>query len=453
MEIRVKVINQEGAPVADAKVEASGRGGAFADDYSDAAGVLRFYYSREDFGDTCKISVSKSGFQDHEKVHHIHSESLREFTITLLPKNGAVTVVPEPVQDPEPVSETDHQPVPPPPPPRPVRPFKFLRRIIIILGAVCILVAIAGVAAWWFVIGSKVHVPPVVGKNLEEAGQSLTKFDLVADQALEIVAPDQPPNQVVAQDPPPDQLVARGSHVKLTVGSPKAEVPALAGMNFDQAVQRLTTEYHLVGERAGTALVPLDRPANQVVSQDPPPGQLVDPGSTVKLTISVFPAAPYPGERFPETRLKLLTKADIADWSYPQLRYAINEMYARHGSTFPDAPDIENQFRKFPWYQPAAGRTFDQSEASFSQIETQNLKVLTANISTIVATAIAASELQLQLVYDHLKAKLPTAQKERLRENETQFFKWKDSLPANSNEKLDAIQNRIRLLQSGGWEK
>ena len=289
--------------------------------------------------------------------------------------------------------------------------------------------------------------------NLEEAGQSLTKFDLVADQTVEIVSPDQPPNQVVAQDPPPDQLVARGSHVKLTVGSPKAEVPALAGMNFDQAVKSLMTEYHLVGERAGTALVPLDKPANQVVSQDPPPGQLVDPGSTVKLTISVLPAGPYPGERFPQTRLRTLTEADVANWSYPQLRYAINELYARHGATFPNAPDIENQFRKFPWYHPLSGRTFDQIEASFSQIEIQNIKVLTTNISKILETAISATELQLQMVYDSLRARLSATKKELLRQNETQWIQRKDSLPPNSNEKLDAIQNRIRVLQTSEWER
>jgi hypothetical protein len=442
MEIRLKIINPDGTPVADAKVEARGRGGTFVDSYSDEAGVVQFSYSREEYGDSCKISVSKSGFQDTEKVHHIHSESQREFAITLLPKNGA-----RPPIQPTPI-------VPPEPPRVPHPPGKRIPWIIIVAGAACALAALAGVAGWLFVLWTRVQVPRLIGKDLEEAVQLLTTSQLVADhadQTVEIVSPDQPPSQVISQNPPPDQLVARGSHVKLTVGSPKAKVPALVEMDFDQAVQVLTSEY-LVGEKAGT--VSSDKPANQVVSQDPRPGQLVDPDSTVNLIVSTTPSLEsYPGEEFPQTRLSVLTKADIAKWNYPQLRYAINEMYARHGATFPKEPDIENQFRKFQWYHPLAGRTFDQIEASFSQVETQNLKFLAENVSGIIGTAIAGSELQLQIVYDHLRRRLTGIQKqELLREKETQWIKWKDSLPPNSERKLEAIQNRIRLLQTGKWE-
>jgi outer membrane protein assembly factor BamD (BamD/ComL family) len=87
-------------------------------------------------------------------------------------------------------------------------------------------------------------------------------------------------------------------------------------------------------------------------------------------------ASSYPGERYPQTRQRLLTMADVAALSSAQLRYAINEMYARHGATFPSQPPIEAQFRKFSWYHPNPMLTFEQIEDSFSQIERDNLALL-----------------------------------------------------------------------------
>jgi YARHG domain/Outer membrane lipoprotein len=84
----------------------------------------------------------------------------------------------------------------------------------------------------------------------------------------------------------------------------------------------------------------------------------------------------YPGERYPLTRQRLLTMADVDSLSSAQLRYAINEMYARHGATFPSQPPIEAQFRKFPWYHPNPMLTFEQIEDTFSQIERDNLALL-----------------------------------------------------------------------------
>ena len=62
--------------------------------------------------------------------------------------------------------------------------------------------------------------------------------------------------------------------------------------------------------------------------------------------------------------------------SYAQLRYAVNEMYARHGATFPSEPPIQAQFREFSWYHPNPKLTVEQIEASFSQIEKDNLELL-----------------------------------------------------------------------------
>lgn len=82
------------------------------------------------------------------------------------------------------------------------------------------------------------------------------------------------------------------------------------------------------------------------------------------------------GERYPATRLRALDPAEVAALDFAAVRYAINEMFARHGATFPK-PEIGAVFAKYQWYQPRNGVTFDEIEAqSFSPLERANLKIL-----------------------------------------------------------------------------
>ena len=80
----------------------------------------------------------------------------------------------------------------------------------------------------------------------------------------------------------------------------------------------------------------------------------------------------FDGERFPQMRQRLLTKTDIENWGYAQLRYAINETYARHGAIFHDQA-IEKQFQQFAWYKPHPDRSMQQIENSFSDQEKKNI--------------------------------------------------------------------------------
>ncbi|MBV9470480.1 MAG: YARHG domain-containing protein [Abitibacteriaceae bacterium] len=88
-------------------------------------------------------------------------------------------------------------------------------------------------------------------------------------------------------------------------------------------------------------------------------------------------ARAYPGEHFPETHTRLIRRSEVAAWTSDQVRYAINEMYARHGLVFKDM-DIRKQFLQFKWYRPVPGRTQQQAEADFNHYERENLKVLSA---------------------------------------------------------------------------
>jgi hypothetical protein len=86
--------------------------------------------------------------------------------------------------------------------------------------------------------------------------------------------------------------------------------------------------------------------------------------------------ANFPGERYPATRTRLLALEELNRFSESELRYAINEMFARHGADFAKR-EIKQQFANFVWYRPRPEMSFDEIELQlFSDLERANLKVL-----------------------------------------------------------------------------
>ncbi len=81
------------------------------------------------------------------------------------------------------------------------------------------------------------------------------------------------------------------------------------------------------------------------------------------------------GERFPATRQQVITVPDVNELPLSDIRYAINEMFARHGANFHDA-DLKKTFQQFSWYHPREGVSFEDVEQDFSDIERQDLAVL-----------------------------------------------------------------------------
>ena len=86
---------------------------------------------------------------------------------------------------------------------------------------------------------------------------------------------------------------------------------------------------------------------------------------------------PWPGELYPETRYRILSQEEVDDMSYAKLRYALNEIYARHGGTFSDR-SIQALFSGFSWYHENSTTTYRQIEAEFSAIEKANVVLLAA---------------------------------------------------------------------------
>lgn len=88
--------------------------------------------------------------------------------------------------------------------------------------------------------------------------------------------------------------------------------------------------------------------------------------------IAATPSQAAPGEKYPQTKTHVLGNAEIAKMSSAQRRYAINEIYARHGFNFGDA-NLRKQFLPFKWYKPVPGMTQTQAQKRFSKTEKRNV--------------------------------------------------------------------------------
>lgn len=84
------------------------------------------------------------------------------------------------------------------------------------------------------------------------------------------------------------------------------------------------------------------------------------------------------GVRYPQLRTRALRDAELAEMSLAQIRYALNEMYARYGLVFTD-PDIQRQFARQRWYKPVPGRSIQTIEQRyFNRYGTTNRSLLAA---------------------------------------------------------------------------
>ena len=81
------------------------------------------------------------------------------------------------------------------------------------------------------------------------------------------------------------------------------------------------------------------------------------------------------GERYPQTLDSSLSLDDVERLSSAQLRYAINEIYARHGLVFRDK-QIQRNFERMKWYSPQASLKPAQIEERFTPLERANLEIL-----------------------------------------------------------------------------
>lgn len=128
-----------------------------------------------------------------------------------------------------------------------------------------------------------IEVPDVTGLPADRAEQLLEDAGLKVNR-VEVFS-EEPPGTVVAQDPAANERAPLSSAVRINVsqGTGRVKVPDVVGRTADEAGSIL--------RRAGLGTpnvvsVPSDRPAGEVVAQNPPPGNEVREGTKIRINVS-----------------------------------------------------------------------------------------------------------------------------------------------------------------------
>ncbi len=133
-----------------------------------------------------------------------------------------------------------------------------------------------------------VAIPDVTGMSKDEAIQALARVQLKV-AATETPSDKVPAGDVVSQSPKAGQQVPLDTEVGIVVSTGPAEVsvPDVKGVDVGTAIQNLD-KVGLVAKPVNTYSSTI--PVGQVVSQAPPAGTLVAPGSTIQLLVCAGPA-------------------------------------------------------------------------------------------------------------------------------------------------------------------
>ena len=170
----------------------------------------------------------------------------------------------------------------PPPPTR--------RRRGPIIGVIlALLVLAAGVSAYLFTDvgrGAKVEVPAVAGQTQSAATDELTRAGFEVEPEFQN-DPVVPKDQVIRTNPAEGTDATKGSQIILFIstGPEPGVVPNLVGETYADAALKLSN-FRFVPKRDD---VFSDKPADEVVDQNPNPGATINEGDTVTLSVSKGP--------------------------------------------------------------------------------------------------------------------------------------------------------------------
>ncbi|MBW9207696.1 Stk1 family PASTA domain-containing Ser/Thr kinase [Mumia sp. zg.B53] len=170
------------------------------------------------------------------------------------------------------------------------------RRWVWILSAIAALLVV-GLAAWGIpeLMGKddttetpKVAMPDVVGMGQAAAERKLTgpEFGFTVGEIKKTASADVDAGKVISTDPAPGIDTPKGDKTTVTMvvstGPERVEVPYLVGLKLKAAREQLKAAgltYEVVVQES-------DAPKNEVLKTDPVPGEPVDPGTSVTLTVS-----------------------------------------------------------------------------------------------------------------------------------------------------------------------
>lgn len=193
------------------------------------------------------------------------------------------------------------EPVPPPP--------TRWGLILALLGG--LVVVAGGVVAFILLTGNgTVAVPGVVGKAYEEAQRILLESGLEVEQGEPRITGESENGFVLEQDPPAGKEVEKGTVVQVIVEGKSVLVPVCKGLAFKDAASNLEA-VGLNPQRGEEKLV--DKPAGQVVGQDPEAGKRTAAGVDVVLAVAADGVkVPRITRKDPLTATKMLGDAGLS---------------------------------------------------------------------------------------------------------------------------------------------
>jgi serine/threonine-protein kinase len=164
----------------------------------------------------------------------------------------------------------------------------LVRSGLALLLALCLIAAAVagGLALAFRSTPGLVTVPNLEGKSVAEATKLAEARGLQVTIGREAYSEDVPAGRVIEHLPYPGKVVREGRSVELVVslGPPRAKVPDLVGKSRADALSRLES----AGLRLGTVSrnPESSKPAEEVLSQNPPPGKEVAIGTEVNVIVS-----------------------------------------------------------------------------------------------------------------------------------------------------------------------
>lgn len=169
---------------------------------------------------------------------------------------------------------------------------KLKKRKLKPAGIALIVIAVLGLLSgvMWMMggnlFGKEVVVPDIVGMNIKDADDSLTKLDLVMNVIARQNDPSVDKDLIISQDPGKGRKVKAGRQIDVVVsaGSEQVKVPNIVGVTVKDATTRLANKGLNLGNPQEVYDDKYD--AGIVISQNPVADTTVDAGTKVDYMVS-----------------------------------------------------------------------------------------------------------------------------------------------------------------------
>ncbi|MFE0176873.1 Stk1 family PASTA domain-containing Ser/Thr kinase [Streptomyces sp. NPDC059002] len=160
---------------------------------------------------------------------------------------------------------------------------------LLVLAGVLVLVGAILIGKWAFSGGTEdtsTKVPKFVGEQLKDAQESAENIGLKIEVGERKPCAKYPKGEICDQDPGADTEVKKGDTITVTVstGAPKVAVPNVIDTNVNDATEKLSGDKYQF--KVETESRESTQEPGTVLDQDPSPGNEVQKGSTVTLTVA-----------------------------------------------------------------------------------------------------------------------------------------------------------------------